>query len=524
MTAKIFTTDYFKLLFSLFQKLDYRDKENSGKKKLTGILAAYLFSNTILSYNFYLTYDQKSFIILALTSNLFLLSIIVLTDFENLFLASGSSDLLKTLPVKTSVIYSSKFFSAFIFLLFFVMTASVPQVIFFYLTENNLLKTIMFFVTGILFSYFAIGTLVLFYCAAVKYLKSKAVLLISLIQVLFFIFVFYSSTLSSRNISTSNILFAKQNILDISAVRYLPQTFFSNAVYDIYFFIICLLVSLAVYLLLYKIISINYFSLLETVKELKNRNKNTTKGGLFDFISKFTERFILYNHYERASFNLAKYELSNSRFLRVKYLPVMLMPLLIAVIGLITNASSLLFFNLSANPAPLFKTVVPVISPSITFTLLMCSRLLISNTKILDSNTNDTKWIYDSLPIKEKKSVIKGASKFVYALFVFPVIICLVFLLSIKADFTAVVLNMSFISSAMYLIGSVTLTFDKIYPFTLESSKFNSASKFLEIFLSILIGIILFLIQNFVFQNIIFVVISIITFIIISILLNRNLK
>lgn len=59
-------------------------------------------------------------------------------------------------------------------------------------------------------------------------------------------------------------------------------------------------------------------------------------------------------------------------------------------------------------------------------------------------------------------------------------------------------------------------------PFTIESGKFNSASKLIEIFTAMIIGIILILIQIFAFQNIIFALVTIASFIIISFLLNRN--
>ena len=119
-------------LFLLFQKLDYRDKDNSGFKKLAGIVIAYLFSNTMLSFSFSLVYDERSFVIMSLTSNLFLLTMIVINDFNNLFLATGSIDILRSLPIKIGQVFSAKFLSAVVYLLIFIIAASVPQIIFFY--------------------------------------------------------------------------------------------------------------------------------------------------------------------------------------------------------------------------------------------------------------------------------------------------------------------------------------------------------------------------------------------------------
>ena len=198
------------------------------------------------------------------------------------------------------------------------------------------------------------------------------------------------------------------------------------------------------------------------------------------------------------------------------------MPVLFVLIGLISEMPHLLFFTTAGSEDSFFKTAILMISPSITFTILMCSRLLISNTKILDENSSDTTWIYESLPVKSKNQVILGANKFVYTFFIVPPLIVILILLCFKADFLTVSLNIIYIFTGIYFINSIGSLFDNTYPLTLESTKFNSASKFIEIFLAMILGAILFLIQIFVFQNIIFVTAAIALFVIVSILLNRK--
>ncbi|MDZ4712023.1 MAG: hypothetical protein SGI89_06815 [bacterium] len=513
-------SSHFRSFFSLFQKLDYRDRENSGKKRLAGILAAYLFSNTILSYSFSITFDERSFVILSLTSNLFLLSLIVLTDFANLFLAAREKDLFKTLPVKGSEIFTAKFISAFVFLLFFILSASIPQAVFFYLMNHDISMTIAFLLTEITFGYFATGIIVLAYVLILKLLKSRASIMISIMQVLFFVFIFYSSTLSSR--SSSRMLHLRESILKYDFVNYLPQTLYSNSVYDIRYFILCVFLSFTVYLVIYLILSKNYFSLLETLSTFNKRKAAVKKDGQFEFIKKFIYRYILKDNTERAAFMLTKNQLTNSKFLRTKYIPIVFMPMIVAVIGLVSGISNLLFLNIASTSLSFVKTDLLIMSPSITFTLLMCSRLLITNTKILDNETTGTEWIYESLPVSCRKDFVTGTNKFIYVVFIVPVLLILFFLLSIKGDPGLVALNILFVGSGMYLINSVTTSFDNTYPFSLENSKFNSASKFLEIFISIILGIILLLIQIFVFQSIIFVAAAIFVFIITAILLNRK--
>ena len=517
-----------KTLFSLFQKTDYRDKENSAKKKLTGVLLSFLFANTILSYNYYATFDEKSFIILAYTSNLFLLALIVLTDFENLVLASRTSAYLETLPIKSGDIFKAKFYSTLLYLLFFILTTAIPQLVFYYLISESIYKTVIFLLSDILFCYFASGLLILIYVIALRYFKKRATIILNILQLCFFIFIFYSSTLSSKASSRSGKSFVKLNILENDVVKYLPQTIFATSTENILFFIGAFLMSAGVLYTVYYIIAGNYSIINEHVKELSSGKDKSQKerGKLSELILPKLEliinKFILRNHYETASFYLVKNMLQNSRFLVVKYMPLIVMPLMFVIIGLLTDAPQLLFLKTDPESSSFLNTPMLIISPSITFVLVMCSRLLVSGTKILDENSSDTEWIYDSMPVREVRYINKGVSKFIYTAVLFPVIVIITILLSLKADFAEVFYNMIFISSGIYLINSIILLFDKTYPFTLESTKFNSASKFFEVFFSMFLGLALFLIQIFVFQNIIFVIIAVMIFISISLLLNRN--
>ncbi|MEP7146906.1 MAG: hypothetical protein ABI792_07840 [bacterium] len=510
-----------KILFSLFQKLDYRDKENSGKRKLTGIIIAYCFSNTVTAYNFFLSFDERSFIIMAFTSNLFLFSLIVLSDFSNLFLAGRSSEVLRTLPVRSTKIFAAKFLSATLFLLIFIFAASVPQVIFFHLIANSILKTIAFVAASLLFCYFAVGILILIYIFALNFFKSKASLILNTLQIFFFIFVFYSSTLSSRAATKPGGFLIKSSLLNLGFVKFLPQTLFSLAVYEVKYFILCLMITMTAYFIIYYLMSGNYYTLLGTLNSLNRKYTSRSKLNL-DFIKTFVNRYILRNNFEIASFNLVKNELQNSRFLRVKYIPVLFMPVLFVIIGMISDLPNLLFFNKAGEEASFFKTGILMISPSITFTILMCSRLLITNTKILDDTSSDTTWLYEYLPVIDKSQIIRGANKFVYIFFIAPPMILILILLGFKADFLTVLLNIIFIFTGIYFINSIGSLFDKTYPFTLESTKFNSASKFIEIFLAMILGAVLFLIQIFVFQNIIFVIAAVTIFVVVTILLNRK--
>ncbi|MBS1517214.1 MAG: hypothetical protein JSS91_03925 [Bacteroidetes bacterium] len=509
-------------LFSLFQKLDYRDKDSSGFKKLTGIIIAYLFSNSMLSLNFSLIFNERSFVIMALTSNLFLIIMIVINDFDNLFLGAKSIETLRSLPLRDREIFSAKFISAAAFLLIFIGAASLPQVIFFYFINSNIFYVLSFLATDILFSYAAVSVVTLLYCIIVLNFKKRATVFLNLFQFLFFIFVFYSTSMGSRSSSAERPVSDRLNILENGFFKYLPQSYFSGSVYEPMRFLILLLSCLFVIFLLYRFISMRYNKLLEITSSIGKKSSSGIKFPLFEKINRLFIKFLPGSNAELASFGLVRDHLKNSRFLRLKYLPLLFIPVVVVLIGFFTGPSQFLFFKLSNEDPGFFNTSLKLISPSILMTIILCSRILVSNTKILDENSSDTRWIFDSLPVKNISSYIRGANSFIFFAMIMPMIIFVFLLITFTGEFYTVFLNFIFTAAAVYFIISVASLFDKNIPFTLENSKFNSATKFLEVIFSMILGIVVFFIQIFVFQNIIFVLSAAIVFTAVSYFLNRN--
>jgi hypothetical protein len=495
----------FNNLLSVFLKLDYRDKEKSGKKKLIGIVLAYLFSNTFLSMNYYNTFNEQSFVVLSFSTNAFLLSFIVLNDYSNLFFSKSHIDTISSLPVSNSELIFSKFLSAGIYISFFSIAVLIPQAIIFSLYDNNINEIVLYIFTNFLFSFFLIGTILLIYTAAIYYLTEKANILLYLLQFTFLIFVMYSTSLASQAVSLKKV-----SIMTSGIIKYLPQNLFATALHNLLIFLICILVTSITYFLFFILIKNNYRKIAHKVYSIKQKTKEKTSFSFLKNINNFIYDKILRNNLERASYNLIKNQLRNSRNLRLKYIPLAFVPIVVCLIGIITNASAFLVFENPEKSLQNLTASILILSPTITFTLIMCSRLLITNTKISEENSGEIEWIYNSSPIESKRSFLNGTLKFINLNFIIPASLLITLLLFIRLEIQPVVLNMFYILAFLFFINSVLKLFDNKYPFTLESSKFNSASKFLEILFTIFLGIIVFIIQIFIFQNVIFVLVSIV--------------
>jgi hypothetical protein len=507
-------------LLDLFTKLDFRDKNNSGKKKFVGILLAYLISNAAISFNFFNVFDRQSYMVLTLSSGLFLMAILVINDFENLILAGSSQPSLSVLPLSSSSVFRAKILSAVMFISPFAVVSSVPQSVFYYFFERSMSDTLLYFIASFCLAMFAAFLLVFIYATVLLKFKERATMLLTFIQFLFFAFVFYSSTVASSRPQSKIQFREKVSIMDKPGIDLLPQTLFAKGVDEPLFLLMAILGSILLFALCYAFIAGNYLQLCENSAEVSSkREKKKLRLRSPEFLKTFVNDVYLRNDMERSSFYLVLDHLSASRFLRVKYIPYMIMPLMFILIGLIFKIKGMLYVE-GASLA--VSAAVPILSPSITVILLMSSRMLVSNTKIMDDRTHDTEWIYKSLPISDSNFILKGVSKFFHLTFLFPVLLVLFMVLSFNIGFQAAVLNVMFIGSGIYFFNSIVSLFDKTMPFTVESGKFNSASKLAEIFVSMFVGIILILIQIFAFQNIIFALVITAVFLVLSFLLNRN--
>ncbi len=505
-------------LLRTFFLVEIRDKNNAGLKKFAGTLAIYLFVNSMLSFGYYRAFNEKSYVILSFSSILFLLSFIVLTDMGNLFFSGRHRELLRSLPLRNEDLMLSRIISSFTFLSILITAALVPQVIFFYKYSESIFRCISFAAAEFLFAYLIIGLEIIMYSVAVKFLKSRATLLINLMQVLFFVFIFYSTSLSSGKSGVKSLL-TREDISQSQFVKYIPQTLYAGALDDNLRFALCFAITAAVFAFLFIFLKKNQDDIADSFAAISVKPEKTTKISILNRYSSALEKLLLKDNVETAGFKLAQNQIGNSKFLKMKFFPVFLMPVVVVITGVAMNISSLIIFDGSKN---FITTSIIMISPTVTFTLIMCSRLLMSNTKILDPASSETMWIYETLPVENTKKILTGTAKYIHAYFVLPAVVIVIVLLTFKIDFTAVFTNLLFISSGIYFINSVNLLFDKTLPFTLESSKFNSISKVTEILFSILLGMLLFFIQIFVFQNIIFVLISIVILIAAAILINRN--
>jgi hypothetical protein len=499
-----------KILINTFSKLDFRDKENSGKKKFIGIILSYLFANSVLSLNNFITFNKESFIFLSFSTGLFLLVFIVLGDFGNLFFTKKYHDVINSLPINDTEIFMSKFTSAFLYLKIYAIIIIVPQVVFFAFYETDFWEMFFFFKANYVSMFFVTGIILFLYTVGYKIFFKKSNLFLYFLQFIFFLYIIIVSSLASR------ISIEKSDIFSLGFVKFLPQYYFSLAVNNLFVLLLLATVTILIYFAYFFYLKKNYRKVSDiycTYDVTVSMDKK--KRSLFESYNKFICSKLIINNEEKASYLLTVNQFINSKSLKLKFIPLTFLPVIVGVIALFTDTLTFNAFKGSENS-------ISVLTPSISFTFIMCIRLLISATKVEDEKSSGIGWIYSSLPILRNRGIQNANIKFVFVNFAFPVLAILFFLLSIKFPIVNLSVNLLFLLVAVYFINSVFLFFDRVYPYTVESTKYNSVSKLGEILFIMLIGIAIIVAQIFIFENVIFVIISILLFFVISFLLKQK--
>ena len=497
-------------------KLDYRDKDKAKSKKFFGILLAYIFANTALSFNYFMSFDAHTFIFFALSTNVFLITFLIINDFDNLFLAKNYFNSIIILPVTSEDFFKAKLLSAGIFISIMLSVVSIPQAVFFFNYDHNIIQTVLFLITNFIFILTFASLIVILYFFILEKYFNKASAFLYIVQMFFFGFIFYTNSITRTALNNgTKVSFEGSNL------QYLPSYFYSKMVFDPLLLFAGLGLFLFLVYFLVKVFSGKFIKVNEIVTKYSLPKKQRKFGRVLSNYGPFIKRTFLKNNVELASYELISNQLSNSKFLKTRYIPLIFMPIAFSAIGVITNNPGLLIINEGAKAGFLSENL-KMLSPSLLFMFIIAVRMLISNSKISDENSSDIGWLYDTLPVKDKHLYVSGVNKFIYFNIAIPIAILMTLILLIKVDPVSVILNMAYLFASVIFVNTILDLFDKSLPFTQESNKFNSGSKFAEVFLNMLYGVVIFILQIFIFKNVIFVISAVILLMLIVFFLNKS--
>ncbi len=496
-----------KSLLKLFMQLDYRDKDKRSYKKVTGILIAYMFSSIGLSAGYFFSYDYMSFAYMAYSANIFLVIFLIFSDYANMFFAKENISGLLSYPLPYDEIKKTKFISAIIFIAGITLVSSVPQIVFFSFYDVPLQVIFLYPLVGMLFSLFISSLFLLVYSAAVKAASGKANIIVYVIQFIFFFFIFSSTRSNGKQVRGS--------VFDRGYTNYLPQKLFVQASGSaVILLIVCIITAVSVYLF-YTYYKKQFFPILDKLYEIKPaKRKFTLFSSLSSAFSGYADMF-LRSDIERASYSLTGKIIFSTKAMRMRFIPMIMMPLIVCIIGLFYEGNKYFLVE---------NSLIPIINPSIAIMLVLVMRIFISNLKISEETSNDIEWLYKSLPIASPAEFYRGCVKYIYLNFLLPLVIVMAAIIAVKVNLVTIILNFLFIMIFMLLYNSVMRLFDREYPFTIDSGKINSMSRLGEILLVMIFSAVIFFVEYLTFDNYIYYFISIFVILIINVFFNKILE
>lgn len=519
-----------KTLGRLLLKLETRSRTGSGRK-LIFLVISYLIPGIFLPWllskqNTDPTGFEFTFITFLFYS--LILSFTIITELDNLIISGSEAEIISSLPVDNGILVNAKMYVITRYIAFLSMPLLLPGSFFYYTIMRSLPRALVYIVSGYMLSFFVINILVLVYSAALRMFRSRNIgsytLMFQLILILALIFGYQFISFGISGRSGSNIS-SYVNILKTKGIiDFFPQSWFaflntrSNYVPDLALIMKLLLplviffasyYSLKMYLMEnYPIIRDKFMS--SGVIEL---DPGAGKSGFFllRLTSDLIRNFYLRNNMERSSYGLIKSLYRKDKAVRLAILPMIIIPVGLAVFALITDQL----------PPPFTRSYF-ALKPVFHISIILCL-LVVLNTAIIGvrvTNYPGVSWIYDAYPVTSRKHFKNGFRKFFVIFLLIPVCAVLGFILIFKIPYDQVIIHILFIFVAANLYNSIYNLAVKTLPFTRENTIINSLQRMTSIIYPILFGIIVIIIQFFSYKSMLTAIIAIIAFITVNFWIN----
>lgn len=506
-------------LGNLLLKLETRSRNGSNRKLLLlniSYLLPGIFLPLLLSkQNTDHTGFEYSFITFLFYS--LILSFTVISELDNIIISKSETELLSSLPIDDSLLVRAKMFMLTRYIFFLSLPLLIPGSLFYYLMLKSIPRAIMYFAAGEMLFYFIVYLIILAYSMALRVFRSKNLSTYTLIfQLLMVVLMIAGYQLVSFGVSgkPGSSVSSYIHILQAKGIiNFMPQSWYAllpakhNFVPDIALISKLILPLLIVYLGYFSLkfyLTENYGLIREKFQSslyfYDKSVKSKKRFFLFSLFSDFIQNVYLRNHLERSSFGLMSSMFKRDKSVKLAIIPMIVIPLGLALFALFTNQLPPPFYGNYFEIKPVFHVSI------------LLSVLVVLNTAILGvriTNNRGVSWVYDAYPVESVKNFKNGFRKFFVVYLLIPVCILIGIVMIFKIPADQVLIHIVFIFASANLYNSFFNLFSKKLPFTVENTLVNSLQRMSAIIFPFLFGIIIILLQLFVYRSILSAVIAI---------------
>lgn len=519
-----------RILGSLLLKLETRSKTGSNKKLLL-LNISYLIPGIFLPW---LLLKQNSdptgfeFTFITYLFYSLILAFTVITEMDNIIISKSETELLTAMPISDKLLARAKIYMLSRYTIFLTLPLLIPGSLYYYLLSNSFSRSFLYLVSGFMMCYLTVNIITFLYSTALRIFRSHNLstytLFFQLVMVLAMIlgYQFISFGITGRPGSGAtgylNMLKAK-GILD-----YFPQAWYAlipaknNFEPGITLMLKLILPVFICYMSYYTLriyLTENYAFIREKFLTSKyfSVNEARDKKGIFPFslLREFIQNVYLRNNLERSSFGLIRALYKTDKTVKLSIVPMIIIPLGLAIFALMTNQL----------PAPFAKNYFEL-KPVFHISILLCV-LVVVNTSLLGvriTNYPGVSWVYDAYPLSSRRHFKNGFRKFFTVYMIIPacLLVGIVFLIKIPAD--QVIVHTIFIFASANLYNTIFNLISRSLPFTKENTLINSLQRMTSILFPFLFGIVIIILQLFVYRSMLSAIIAIIGLVTVTFWLN----
>jgi hypothetical protein len=499
-------------LGKLFMKIETRSRDGS-RRKMALLVFSFLLPGIFLPLLlFKQSTDPSGFEFTFLTYLFYslIIAFTVINEFDNLIISSTEAEVITALPLDDELLVNAKLFVILRYVFFISLPLLIPGSIYYYLVLKSGVRSVLYFVSGFMLFLFLINILLLLYSIALRNFKPQKLGTYTLILQVFLIFfliigyqfVSYSFTnRTSIGITSYFEVMQKNNFL-----LFFPQSWFGfipvkkDAALDYHLILKALLPVLVCYLSYLSLkyyLEVNYKYIRE--KYLYSRmlfaeqNVSSRAASAYDRIRDVLLSVYLRNHTEEASFSLMRSSFKNDKTVRLNILPMIAIPVGLAVFALITDQLRSPFIQNYIGARPVFHITIFI------------TVLVVLNTAALGirvTNYPGASWVYEAYPIASKKFFINGIRKFFVLYLLIPVCSILFIFFIFKMPLVHSVLHTLYILASALLFNSIFHVFTKTLPFTKENTIYNSIQRITTMIFPFIFGVLMIALQYYIYSDI----------------------
>ncbi|NOY05777.1 MAG: hypothetical protein GXO82_03960 [Chlorobi bacterium] len=449
-----------------------------GKKKRNkyaraiSIIASYSLSSIYLGWSLSSLFFEPAYLLVTSTVVLFLASFSVINAYPMIMMDEEEEAMLQRFPISRKTIFAARVTNLFQYLTLIGLPFIIPLMVFMKqpmipVSDVWVYGAVMFF--GI---FWVTGFFIVVYGVLLLKARSSSRVL-TMLQIIFILsLLFLYQTLPS--IGSSMITWI--SVLDSTFAYLFPPAWFTGLYFSIqgvnYFSaqnasVIILAVSTAIILLLLHSRFV-YYPKPETARRGPSDSSNIDTDWFYKLLAVFAPR----TYGGKAGYDMFQQSLYRDTALRVRLIPVILLPVAVAMYGLFSHQLDSPFHQ------RILESDTAVHISVLVFFLFVARNAVLTT---MYTRHNEATWIFSLVPKKQLHHYAKGVAQGIIWTVCFPLVLIVVIIFTISMYWEEALLQGLFIFVAVRFQIHTLALFQNTVPFSLPEDKLSSANRVIQL-------------------------------------------